>query len=70
LTNQRAAVPLGTLAAAYAEAGRFGEAVHAAEMSIQIATAAHQQQIVAMNQQFLNSYRANKPWRQPTKPSP
>jgi tetratricopeptide (TPR) repeat protein len=65
LTNRHAAVPLGTLAAAYAEAGRYPEAVRAAELSIQIATAANQQQIVAMNQQFLNFYRVGKAWHQP-----
>jgi tetratricopeptide (TPR) repeat protein len=70
LTNRQSAVPLGTVAAAYAEAGRFPEAIQAAELSIQIATASGQQQIVAMNQQFLNFYRAGKPWHQPPPDKP
>ena len=70
LTNNQSAIHLGTLAAAYAEAGRFPDAVRTAELSIQIATARGQQQIVAMNQQFLNLYRAGKPWHQPLPAKP
>ena len=72
LTNKQSAVHLGTLAAAYAEAGRYPEAVRAAEMSIQIANVQGQRQIVAMNQQFLQFYRAGKPWHQapPGNPQP
>jgi tetratricopeptide (TPR) repeat protein len=72
LTNKQSAVHLGTLAAAYAEAGRYPEAVRAAEMSIDVANARGQRQIVAMNQQFLQFYRAGKPWHQapPGNPQP
>ena len=65
LTKNQSAIHLGTLAAAFAEAGRYVEAIRAAEMSMQIANAQGQKQIVAMNQQFLTFYRAGKPWHQP-----
>jgi tetratricopeptide (TPR) repeat protein len=65
LTHNQQAVHLGTLAAALAEAGRFAEAVNVAEKSAQIATAAGQPQIAAMNQQLLIYYRAGKAWHEP-----
>jgi tetratricopeptide (TPR) repeat protein len=67
LTQWKSPVPLGTLAAAYAEAGRFAEAVSTAERSMAIASAANQPQIAAMNRQFLTYYRAGRAWHQPVK---
>jgi tetratricopeptide (TPR) repeat protein len=57
--------PLGTLAAAYAEAGRFPEAVITADYAIRQATAAHDQQLVNMNQQLSSFYRAGQAWHEP-----
>ena len=54
-----------TLAAAYAEAGRFPEAVTAAEKAEQLATAAGQAAVVAKNRRLLELYRAGKPYHEP-----
>jgi superkiller protein 3 len=56
---------VGTLAAAYAEAGRFPEAVTAAEKAGQIATVAGQPALVMKERQLLELYRARKPYHEP-----
>lgn len=53
---------VGTLAAAYAEAGRFPEAVSTAEKAVRLATATGDTQFAAVNQRLLMLYRAGKPW--------
>lgn len=55
----------GTLAAAYAEAGRFQDAIATAEQAVKAETAAGETQFAAMNQQLLNFYRAGQPFHQP-----
>jgi protein O-mannosyl-transferase len=55
---------LTTLAAAYAEAGRFPEAVTTAEMAAKLAAAAGDARSANVNQQLLELYRANKPWHE------
>jgi Flp pilus assembly protein TadD len=66
LAKFKDAPTVGTLAAAYAEAGRFPEAVVTANFAIQLATNAHQVQFAAINQQLLTYYRAGRPWHEPT----
>jgi len=61
LSQQREPVLLGTLAAAYAEAGRFADAVRTAEKARDLATAAGQKDVAQKNAQLLESYRAGKP---------
>jgi Flp pilus assembly protein TadD len=56
---------LGTLGAAYAETGRFPEAVAMAEKAGQIATATGQAPLVMKERQLLEVYRAGKPYREP-----
>jgi len=56
---------LGVLAAAYAEAGRFNDAIGAAQQTISLATAAGNTRFAAMNQQLLQLYRAGKPYHEP-----
>jgi Flp pilus assembly protein TadD len=56
---------VGTLAAAYAEAGRFPQAVATAEQAIALATAAGQPGLAERNRQLLELYRAGKPFREP-----
>jgi protein O-mannosyl-transferase len=56
---------LGTLAAAYAEAGRFPEAVATAEKAVKEETDAGETRFAAMNQQLLIFYRAGKPFHEP-----
>jgi tetratricopeptide (TPR) repeat protein len=63
LTGRREAVLLGTLAAAYAEANRFPDAVKAAEEAIALARASGAQALVETNRLYLELYRANRPCR-------
>jgi tetratricopeptide (TPR) repeat protein len=64
LTAFKQAAMVGTLAAAYAEAGRFPEAVATAETAVKLALAANDSQFAAVNQQLLMLYRAGKPWHE------
>ncbi len=57
--------PVGTLAAAYAEAGRFSEAIVTADFAIRLANATHENQLAAISQQLIMYYRAGKPWHEP-----
>jgi tetratricopeptide (TPR) repeat protein len=63
LTGHREPVLLGTLAAAYAEAGRFGDAVTTAEKARDLAGATGRKDVAAKNSELLELYRAGKPCR-------
>jgi Flp pilus assembly protein TadD len=65
LTHYDEPLYLGTLAAAYAEAGRFSEAVTTAEKAEQLATSAGLTAVAAKNRQFLDLYRVGKPYHEP-----
>jgi protein O-mannosyl-transferase len=65
LTHYGEPLFIGTLAAAYAEAGRFPEAVATAEKAEQIATTAGLTAVAAKNRQLLELYRAGKPYHEP-----
>jgi tetratricopeptide (TPR) repeat protein len=56
---------IGTLAAAYAEAGRFPEAVTTAEKAEQLATDAGSKKTAEENRQRLEFYRIGKPYHEP-----
>ncbi|MGA2257247.1 MAG: sulfatase-like hydrolase/transferase, partial [Thermoguttaceae bacterium] len=56
---------LATLAAAYAEAGRFPEAIAAAEEALALAQAAKQSELAMAIQSHLDLYRAGRPYREP-----
>ncbi len=56
---------IGTLAAAYAESGRFPEAVATAERAEQLATTAGLAAVAEKNRQLLELYRAGKPYHEP-----
>ncbi len=62
LTQYKKAGPVGTLAAAYAEDGRFADAVATGEKAVTLAAAAGDTQFAAINQQLLTLYRAGKPF--------
>ena len=64
LTERKQAIPFGTLAAAYAEAGDFTNAVQAAQTAIGLATAAGNTQFAMANQQLIRLYRANRAFHQ------
>lgn len=55
----------GTLAAAYAESGRFSDAVATAEKAVQTEKAAGETRFATINEQLLTFYRAGKPWHEP-----
>ncbi len=64
LTSFQQAGMVGTLAAAYAEAGHFPEAISTAEKAISMATAADNMQFAAANHQLLLLYQAGKPYHE------
>jgi len=56
---------LSALAAAYAEAGKFPEAVATAQQAIELAQAAGEASFVQVNARLLRLYRANRPYHEP-----
>jgi tetratricopeptide (TPR) repeat protein len=54
---------LGTLAAAYAEAGRFGDAVKTVQEALAVAKASGADELVPIQTQMLQQFREGKPWR-------
>ena len=67
LTKYRDPTVLDTLAAAYAETGRFDEAVAAVQTGIEIASAAGAEAVAASLRQRLRLYRQKKPYREPVR---
>jgi spermidine synthase len=65
LSGFKDARTVGTLAAAYAEAGRFGDAVSTAQKAVDLATASGNVQFAGINGQLLGLYRAGKPYHEP-----
>jgi tetratricopeptide (TPR) repeat protein len=65
LTEYKKAIMVGTLAAAYAEAGRFADAVTAAEKAKSLAEQANEPAVAAKNASLLELYRAGKPFHEP-----
>lgn len=65
LTANKQPRATGTLAAAYAEAGRFPEAVTAAEATVKLANESGDQRLAYLGNQLLSLYRANQPYHEP-----
>jgi len=65
ITDYKEPLLVGTLAAAYAEAGRFPEAVSSAEMARALALAAGQKAIAQRNEELLELYRAGRAYHEP-----
>jgi tetratricopeptide (TPR) repeat protein len=59
------AVMIGTLAAAYAEAGKFADAIATAERASALATQTGFPEVAAKNAELLQLYRNGKPYREP-----
>jgi hypothetical protein len=57
---------VSSLAAAYAEAGRFTEAVAATQRAIELAQSSGDSRFAAVNEQLLSLYRAGKPYHMPS----
>jgi Flp pilus assembly protein TadD len=64
LTGFKQTVMISTLAAAYAEGGRFPEAVTTAETAVRLGTAHGESQLTAINNQLLPLYRAGRPYHE------
>jgi cytochrome c-type biogenesis protein CcmH/NrfG len=70
LTKYQATLFVGTLAAAYAEAGRFADAVATAQKACALASKGKDQALLKKNQELLELYRAGKPYHEPASPAP
>ena len=70
LTRFQRTVMVGTLAAAYAEAGRFAEAVATGQKACALAAEAGDQALAGKNQELLQLYRAGRPYRETAAPVP
>ena len=64
LTRFRRPLMIGTLAAAYAEAGRFPEAVAAAHKAQEVALSLGKPEIAQKNAELLELYQAGKPYHE------
>lgn len=62
-TNQQRMAMLDTLAAAYAEAGRFDKAIKTSEEISALAASAHDNGMADVAQRRLELYKAGKPYR-------
>jgi tetratricopeptide (TPR) repeat protein len=69
ITSNRVAAFADTLAAAYATAGRFSEAVATAQKAIELGNSAGQTQLVKEVGAHLELYRAGRPYRESTDPA-
>jgi hypothetical protein len=67
LTDYRRTLFIGTLAAAYAEAGRMNDAIATAEKAIEVANRWGETALAQRNQELLALYRAGKPFHEPNK---
>jgi tetratricopeptide (TPR) repeat protein len=65
LTDYQIPVLMGTLAAAYAEAGRFKEAIETAQKARDLARGAGQPDVAEKNRQLLELYQSGRAYRQP-----
>jgi tetratricopeptide (TPR) repeat protein len=68
LTHYQKTIYIGTLAAAYAEAGRFDDAISMAEKACTLASAAGEHGLLKRNQDLLASYLKHQPYHETTKP--
>ena len=64
LTKQQEPMFIGTLAAAYAEAGRFEDAVKTAERAKALAGAMGQKELAEKNRELIELYRQGKPFHE------
>ena len=70
LSDGRVPAILGTLAAAYAEAGRFPEAVQTARKALDLATQRNELALAEEIKAKIPLYEAGTPFREPQQPSP
>jgi tetratricopeptide (TPR) repeat protein len=65
LTNYRKTIFVGTLAAAYAEAGRFDEAVATGQRACALAAELGETNLLKRNQELVILYQAHQPYHEP-----
>ncbi len=65
VTEYKQPMIMGTLAAAYAEAGRFDEAVAMAERAHDMALALGKKEVADKNEELLQLYKARQPYHEP-----
>jgi Flp pilus assembly protein TadD len=68
LTRFERALMVGTLAAAYAQAGRFDDAVAAAQKARDLALASNQRELADRNQRLLEVYQSHQAYHEPAAP--
>lgn len=64
ITGYKQTILVGTLAAAYAEAGRFDDATATAEKACALAASSGEQDLLQKTRQLLELYRAHKPYHE------
>jgi len=64
LTHTNVTILVGTLAAAYAEAGRFDDAMATAQKACALASAAGEQDLLQKNQELLALYLKHQPYHE------
>jgi peptidoglycan/LPS O-acetylase OafA/YrhL len=62
-THYKETIMVGTLAAAYAEAGRFDEAISTAQLACALASQSGEQELLQKNQELLALYLNHQPYR-------
>ena len=65
LTQYQQTIMVGTLAAAYAESGRFDEAISMAEKACALATKSGELDLLKRNQELLALYQKHQPYHEP-----
>jgi tetratricopeptide (TPR) repeat protein len=68
LTHYKKTIYIGTLAAAYAEAGRFDDAITTAEKACTVAEKSGDPNLLQRNQELLALYRRHQPYHEIPKP--
>ena len=68
ITEYHRTVMVGTLAAAYAEAGRFSDAVATAQKACELAAVFKEDTLLARNRELLELYRAGQSYHEPPGP--
>jgi len=69
LTQYQEPHSVSTLAMAYAEAGRFGEAVSMAERAAGLASSGGDPEGVKVNRALAEQYRSGRPYREAARPA-
>jgi tetratricopeptide (TPR) repeat protein len=67
VTEYKVPMVVGTLAAAYAEAGRFDEAAATAEKARELALGLGQKKVADKNAELIQGYRNRQPYREPAR---